>query len=101
MSKVPDTTTQPSWVEFLNTLPSPLTTALVGLAPHISRTRRLAQIVSWKSSWEESWIVLALWWALCLLAEIGLRCVVVVCGHESADHSYVGTVCLSPLYQSS
>ncbi|KAM5543343.1 hypothetical protein V8D89_003217 [Ganoderma adspersum] len=60
-------------VEFLNTLPSPLTTTLLGLAPAISRTRYIAQLLTWKASWEDCWLLLASWWAVCLLPELGLR----------------------------
>nr|VWO97591.1 AVR-Pita1 (AVR-Pita1 protein) (Effector protein AVR-Pita1) [Ganoderma boninense] len=60
-------------VEFLNTLPSPLTTTLVGLAPAISRTRYLVHLLAWKAPWEDSSLFLASWWALCLLPELGLR----------------------------
>ncbi|KAH9945640.1 integral peroxisomal membrane peroxin-domain-containing protein [Amylocystis lapponica] len=63
----------PPLVEFLNTLPSPLTTALVGLAPYTSWLRHLALVFSWKSSWEDSWIALFAWWAVCLLADVSLR----------------------------
>ncbi|KZT04622.1 uncharacterized protein LAESUDRAFT_727795 [Laetiporus sulphureus 93-53] len=73
MSTSTENSSQPSLVEFLNTLPSPLITALVGLAPYIARIRRLALVLSWKSSWEDSWIAIAALWAICLLAEPGLR----------------------------
>lgn len=62
-------------VEFLNTLPSPLTTTLVALAPSIARLRHVLQILTWKAHWEECWLFLASWWAVCLLLELGLRCV--------------------------
>ncbi len=62
-------------VEFLNTLPSPLTTTLVALAPSISRLRHALQILAWKAPWEECWLFLASWWAVCLVPELGLRCV--------------------------
>ncbi|KAI0666562.1 integral peroxisomal membrane peroxin-domain-containing protein [Trametes maxima] len=60
-------------VEFLNALPAPLATTLVALAPSIARVRYLVQLFSWKTSWEDSWLLLGLWWALCLVPEIGLR----------------------------
>ncbi|KAI0766855.1 integral peroxisomal membrane peroxin-domain-containing protein [Trametes elegans] len=60
-------------VDFLNTLPSPLTITLVGLAPAIARLRYFVQLISWKTSWEDSWLALALWWAVCLLPEFELR----------------------------
>ncbi|OSX66618.1 hypothetical protein POSPLADRAFT_1064812 [Postia placenta MAD-698-R-SB12] len=73
MPTAAETTTPPPLADFLNTLPSPLTTALVGLGPCISRTRRVAQVLSWKASWEESWLALAVWWAACLCVDAGLR----------------------------
>ncbi|KAI1783147.1 integral peroxisomal membrane peroxin-domain-containing protein [Ganoderma leucocontextum] len=60
-------------VEFLNTLPSPLTITLVGLAPLISRARYLGQLLTWRAPWEDCWLSLASWWAVCLLPELGLR----------------------------
>lgn len=63
----------PPLVEFLNTLPSPLTAVLVGLAPQIATTRHLIQVLSWTASSHDSCIALALWWALCLLAEVAFR----------------------------
>ncbi|KAI0082021.1 hypothetical protein K474DRAFT_1655951 [Panus rudis PR-1116 ss-1] len=59
--------------EFLNTIPSPLVSVLVGLGPYISRIRHVIEVVSWKSSWGESWLTLGLWWATCLLSDIALR----------------------------
>ncbi|EIW63436.1 uncharacterized protein TRAVEDRAFT_142328 [Trametes versicolor FP-101664 SS1] len=60
-------------IEFLNALPSPLATTLVGLAPSIARARYLVQILSWKAPWEDCWLALASWWAVCLVPELGLR----------------------------
>lgn len=86
MSKVTDNAPPPTLVEFLNTLPSPLTTALVGLAPYIARIRHWAQVVSWRSSWEDSWLALGLLWAVCLLAEFSLRCaLIVVCADAGSS----------------
>lgn len=65
----------PPLQQFLNTIPSPLTTALISLGPYISRIRHVSEIVSWKSSWEESWLAIALWWAACLLGDVALRSV--------------------------
>ncbi|KAL6308169.1 integral peroxisomal membrane peroxin-domain-containing protein [Sparassis latifolia] len=76
MSKIPlspSSAPAPPLTEFLNTLPSPLTVVLVGLAPSISRVLRFAQILSWKSSWEESWLALAVLWFVCLLSQAVLR----------------------------
>ncbi|KAI0344639.1 hypothetical protein BDW22DRAFT_1418833 [Trametopsis cervina] len=64
---------RPPLAQLLNTLPSPLTVALVGLAPYLLRIRRLLEIVSWKSRWEESWLALAAWWAVCLCSNAALR----------------------------
>ncbi|KAH7885639.1 integral peroxisomal membrane peroxin-domain-containing protein [Phlebopus sp. FC_14] len=63
----------PTLIEFVSTTPPPLTCALVALAPCIEVVRCFAEIVSWKSSWEESWLVVAAWWALCLLSEPMLK----------------------------
>jgi hypothetical protein len=63
----------PVLVDFLNTVPTPLTAVLIGLAPHVSWIRYTAEVISWKSSWVDSWLALAGWWAVCLLAELGLR----------------------------
>ncbi|KAI0744856.1 integral peroxisomal membrane peroxin-domain-containing protein [Earliella scabrosa] len=74
MAKTPDDTVHSApLVEFLNTLPSPLTTTLVALAPFIAKVRHAAQITTWKAPWEECWLSLAAWWAVCLVPELGLR----------------------------
>lgn len=62
-----------SLVDFLNTLPSPLVAVLVGLAPYISNVRHTIQVLSWKTTWEESWLTVALWWATCMFADFSLR----------------------------
>lgn len=56
---------------FVSSVPSPLTITLVRLSPHISWIRRIIEITSWKTSWDESWLLIATWWALCLLVGIG------------------------------
>ena len=56
---------------FVSSVPSPLTITLVRLSPHITWIRRIIEITNWKSSWEESWLLIAAWWALCLLVGIG------------------------------
>ncbi|KAG1724093.1 integral peroxisomal membrane peroxin-domain-containing protein [Suillus paluster] len=63
----------PTLIEFVTTVPTPLASELVALAPYIQAIRHLAQIISWESSWEESWLALAVWWAFCLLSEPTLR----------------------------
>ncbi|KAI0790692.1 integral peroxisomal membrane peroxin-domain-containing protein [Abortiporus biennis] len=73
MPKTIQDSSTPPFAEFLGTIPSPLLTVLVGLAPHIARVRHIIEIVSWKSSWEESWLTLAVWWAACLLGDVALR----------------------------
>jgi hypothetical protein len=60
-------------IEFVTTVPTPLASELVVLAPYIQAIRHFAQIISWESSWEESWLALATWWAFCLLSEPTLR----------------------------
>ena len=70
-----------SFTDFLSAVPPPLVTVLVGLAPFITSVRHVVDIVSWKASWEESWLTIALWWAACLLGDVALRCVrfILVC----------------------
>jgi hypothetical protein len=63
----------PVLIDFVNSVPHPLTVVLVQLAPHISTIRHIAEIISWRESWYDSWLVLASWWAVCLLTEIALR----------------------------
>lgn len=60
-------------IDFVTTVPTPLASELVTLAPYIQAIRHFAQIISWESSWEESWLALATWWAFCLLSEPTLR----------------------------
>lgn len=73
MSKPPQDTPPIPLAEFLNTIPSPLVTVLVGLRPYASHIRHIIEVVTWRSSWEESWLALALWWAACLLSDVALR----------------------------
>ncbi|KAI0737636.1 integral peroxisomal membrane peroxin-domain-containing protein [Daedaleopsis nitida] len=68
-----DTAHSAPLVEFLNTLPSPLTTTLVALAPTIARVRYVAQLLGWKATWTDCWLFLAAWWAICLVPELALR----------------------------
>lgn len=63
----------PVLVDFLNSVPLTLTVVLVRLAPYISFVRYVAEILSWKSSWYDSWLALSALWAVCLLAEASLR----------------------------
>ncbi|KAK2467795.1 hypothetical protein APHAL10511_000090 [Amanita phalloides] len=63
----------PVLVNFLNDVPLPLTAVLVHLAPHFACLRSLAHILSWKSPWHESWLLIALWWSTCLLGDSLLR----------------------------
>ncbi|ETW80460.1 hypothetical protein HETIRDRAFT_33336 [Heterobasidion irregulare TC 32-1] len=63
----------PTLLEFVNIVPSPLTTLLVGLGPSASGARRIIEVISWKSSWEESWLAIAAWWSVCLFANFVLR----------------------------
>ena len=63
----------PVLIDFLNTVPHQLTVVLVALSPYISKIRSAAEITSWRSSWYDSWLFLAVWWAVCLLAEASLR----------------------------
>ncbi|KAG6854050.1 hypothetical protein C0991_011028 [Blastosporella zonata] len=60
-------------VDFATTVPAPLTAALVPYAPLLAVVRSVLQIISWRSSWYDSWLAVAAWWALCLLSEYTLR----------------------------
>ncbi|GJE96712.1 integral peroxisomal membrane peroxin-domain-containing protein [Phanerochaete sordida] len=59
--------------QFLTTLPSPLTISLVSLAPQIRFVRWVLETLNWKGSWDESWLLLAAWWGVCLGSEAVLR----------------------------
>ena len=69
----PTTESRPTLIDFIYTVPSPVTIELVALSPYISSIRRVLEITSWKSHWTESWLVLGAWWGICLLAYPGLR----------------------------
>ncbi|KAI6000718.1 integral peroxisomal membrane peroxin-domain-containing protein [Pisolithus albus] len=75
----------PTLLEFVTSTPPSLTYELVALAPYIQVIRHLLEIVSWESSWEESWLALGAWWALCLFSEATLKffmplAILFVCG---------------------
>lgn len=78
MSKIVQDAPRPPVVgtitQFLTTLPSPLTVSLISLSPQIRFVRWVLELVSWKGSREESWLLLAGWWGLCLGAEAVIRC---------------------------
>ncbi|KAF8170180.1 Peroxin/Dysferlin domain-containing protein, partial [Mycena galopus ATCC 62051] len=50
----------------------PVTTLLVGLAPAIHAVRRALEIPAWSNPYD-AFLLIALWWALVLLAELTLR----------------------------
>ncbi|KAF8441379.1 Peroxin/Dysferlin domain-containing protein [Boletus edulis BED1] len=60
-------------VDFVSATPPSLTLLLVPLAPLIHHARHLTDILSWTAHWEESVLLLALWWSLCLFADLTLR----------------------------
>ncbi|TFK44580.1 Peroxin/Dysferlin domain-containing protein [Crucibulum laeve] len=66
-------TALPVLADFLSNVPPQLTAALVHLAPMISFVACVAQLASWRSSWYDSCILLASWWAICILAVPILR----------------------------
>ena len=78
MSKLIQDTPRPPVIgtitQFLTTLPSPLTISLVTLAPYIHFVRWFLDVVSWKGSWDEGWLLLFGWWAVCLGSEAMVRC---------------------------
>ncbi|KAI4526050.1 hypothetical protein K525DRAFT_260164 [Schizophyllum commune Loenen D] len=63
----------PALLDFLSSVPWPLTSVLVGLSPIIGRIRGAVEITSWRTSWYDSWLAVAAWWALCLFADATLR----------------------------
>lgn len=65
----------PTLLDFVNTVPPPLTAVLTGLSPTITPFRCTLEILSWQAPWSESWLVVAAWWGVCLLSNFGLRCV--------------------------
>lgn len=64
-----------SLVDFVNTVPAPIVSVLVGLSKPASTLRRALEVASWRAPWADSWLALAAWWAVCLLAGPSLRCV--------------------------
>lgn len=77
----------PPMIDFLYSVPSPVTSELVALSPYISYIRQVAEITSWRSSWPKSWLALATWWAICLLAYPGLRYVNVFVPYYWQSHT--------------
>src|SRR6266508_4560840 len=62
-------------IDFLNSVPPPLTVALLKLAPCISFIRNVIQICAWSTPTRyHSWLALAAWWATCLMLDRILRC---------------------------
>ena len=69
------TTTMSTLVEFVSATPSPLTVHLIPLAPIIHHIRHFVDVISWSAPWEESALLLALWWSFALFADLTLRSV--------------------------
>jgi hypothetical protein len=65
--------TAPTLLDFVSTVPAPLTAVLVGLGPWIAQLRYFAELVSWRTTWDRSWLLLATWWGVCLLSVPILR----------------------------
>ncbi|KAF9451271.1 hypothetical protein P691DRAFT_724417 [Macrolepiota fuliginosa MF-IS2] len=53
---------------FVDSVPQPLTDALVNLAPLLAVAARSTRLVDWSDDWYSSWLTLASWWLLCLAA---------------------------------
>ncbi|KAH0827602.1 integral peroxisomal membrane peroxin-domain-containing protein [Lanmaoa asiatica] len=60
-------------VDFMSVTPPPLALHLLPLAPLIHRFRLLLDILLWSTHWEESALLLPLWWSLCLFADLTLK----------------------------
>lgn len=65
----------PTLIDFLHAVPPPLVVLLVRLAPLLAPLRYVAQILSWKTSWVDCWLLLAAWWAAVLFTDSTLRSV--------------------------
>ncbi|KIM74376.1 hypothetical protein PILCRDRAFT_828354 [Piloderma croceum F 1598] len=63
----------PTLIDFMYSVPSPVTKTLIDFSPYISFIRRTLEITSWRSHWTESWLALAAWWAVCAFAYPGLK----------------------------
>ncbi|KAK0455119.1 Peroxin/Dysferlin domain-containing protein [Armillaria borealis] len=70
---LPGNAAVPVLLDFLSSVPYQLTAALVRLGPYISALRQLAEVTSWSTSWYDSWLAIAAWWALCLLLELTVQ----------------------------
>lgn len=85
MSSAAATSAIPLLSDFLSSVPSQLTTALIHLGPYVSLLKRTAVVISWRSSWFDSWLVVGGWWALCLLGKSILRCSIFSCPVRSSS----------------
>ena len=65
----------PTLLDFLSSVPPPVTTLLIELQPVIASLRWLAQSASWKGAAEQSWLLLFSWWAFCVLLPSFVKCV--------------------------
>ncbi|KAF5351806.1 hypothetical protein D9756_007391 [Leucocoprinus leucothites] len=53
---------------FVDSVPQPLTDALVHLAPALAVAARISRLVAWNDDWYSSCLALAGWWLVCLAA---------------------------------
>ncbi|KAG8213792.1 integral peroxisomal membrane peroxin-domain-containing protein [Butyriboletus roseoflavus] len=60
-------------VDFVSATPPPLSLHLLPLAPIVHDVRHVADVLTWSAPWEESALLLALWWSLCLFADLTLK----------------------------
>jgi hypothetical protein len=65
----------PTLLDFLSSVPPPVTTVLIELQPAIAFLKWFAQSASWKGAAEQSWLLLFSWWAFCLLLPSFVKCV--------------------------
>lgn len=59
---------------FVDSVPQPLTDALVNLAPVLAVAARATRLIGWSDDWYSSWLTLASWWMVCLAAPVLFRC---------------------------
>lgn len=60
-------------VQFVDSVPQPLTGALIDLGPLLAVLARSARLVEWSDDWYSSWLVLVGWWIVCLAGPILFR----------------------------
>ncbi|KZS98406.1 hypothetical protein SISNIDRAFT_435493 [Sistotremastrum niveocremeum HHB9708] len=58
---------EPDLLEFVESIPPSLTVILVELAPLLSWLSWAVNVFRWQASLADSWLMVAIWWALCII----------------------------------